>query len=72
MGLVELSWRSEYPEISFAAEFSIGFPEILVKTKKVKCLISRKHALKKMKHLKKMYIVIGKRVLGVRNHQSGK
>lgn len=36
MQLVGLSQRSEYPGISFAAEFSVGFPKILVKTKEEK------------------------------------
>lgn len=65
MRLVELSQRSEQPEISFATEFLIGFPKILVKTKMAECLISRKDTLNKIKHFKQIYIVIGKKALRV-------
>lgn len=36
-----------------------------MKTKEVKCLVSRKDALKKIRHFLKSGIVMGKTVLGV-------
>lgn len=66
MRLVELSQKSEYPEISLAPEFSIGFPKILAKTKEVKCLASRKEALEKIGiFFLKICAVMKKKVLGV-------
>lgn len=64
---VELSRESEYSETPFAAESSIGFPKILAKTKEAKCVVSRKEALEKIGifFFFKIYIVIGRKVLGV-------
>lgn len=65
MRLVELSQKSEYPEISLASEFSIGFPKILAKTEEVKCLASRKETLEKIGIFLKICALMKKKVLGV-------
>lgn len=66
----ELSQKSEYPEISFSTEFSIGFPKILAKTKEAKCLVSRKDALEKIGIFKDLCCDREESIGSMRNHQS--